>query len=310
MDAKTHHEGNFISYPTNRVVGTIADAESARSAIEALLQAGVDREDIDILHGEEDLRRLDPSGASHGFLAQFQRTLIRLAGPVEESAHLRHHVEDVRAGRFVIMVLAKGQDRRDLVAGILNAHGAEFMGFYGRWAWASMSGGNVERTHVSGVDSERGQVIRNRARRCRAPPALRFPGRGRGRDDHSTRRNGASRQRRSATARVAIKCVRCPSRAPTVRLTHRIRTSESRQTRRRQARSLVGCDLPKSSLSLPIVARLCDLFCGPRHEVPPHQDRLRKGRATNEQHAATVLAGEARLGPVRSKVYKTRSSSR
>ena len=157
MDAKTHHEGNFISYPTNRVVGTIADAESARSAIEALLQAGVDREDIDILHGEEDLRRLDPSGASHGFLAQFQRTLIRLAGPVEESAHLRHHVEDVRAGRFVIMVLAKGQDKRDLVAGILNAHGAEFMGFYGRWAWASMSGGNVERTHVSGVESERGQ---------------------------------------------------------------------------------------------------------------------------------------------------------
>ena len=157
MDAKTHLAGDFISYPTNRVVGTITDAVSARAAIQALLQAGVGREDIDILHGEDDLRRLDPSGAEHGFLAEFQRTLIRLAGPVEESAHLRHHVEDVRAGRFVIMVLAKGQDRRDLVAGILNAHGAEFMGFYGRWAWRSMSVGNVERADVSGVDSERGQ---------------------------------------------------------------------------------------------------------------------------------------------------------
>ena len=152
MDAKTRDEGDFIRYPTNRVVGTIADAESARSAIEALIQAGVDREDIDVLHGEEDLRRLDPSGAEHGFLAQFQRTLIRLAGPVEEAAHLRHHVEDVRAGRFVIMVLAKDQERRDLVAGILNAHGAEFMGFYGRWAWSSISGG---RTDAPGVKSER-----------------------------------------------------------------------------------------------------------------------------------------------------------
>ena len=157
MDAQTPDSRNFISYPMNRVVGTIADAENARAAVEALLQAGVGREDIDILHGEDDLRRLDPSGAGHGFLAQFQRTLIRLAGPVEESAHLRHHVEDVRAGRFVIMVLAKSQDRRDVVAGILNEHGAEFMGFYGRWAWKSMSGGTVERTHVAGVESERGQ---------------------------------------------------------------------------------------------------------------------------------------------------------
>ena len=157
MDAKTHHAVDFISYPTNRVVGTITAPESARAAVQSLLRAGVDQEDIDILHGEDDVRRLDPSGAEHGFLAQFQRTLIRLAGPAEESAHLRHHVEDVRAGRFVIMVLAKDQNRRDLVAGILNAHGAEFMGFYGRWAWRSMSGENVERTDESGVDSERGQ---------------------------------------------------------------------------------------------------------------------------------------------------------
>jgi hypothetical protein len=157
MDTTTHQPGDFIAYPTNRVVGTIGDAKSAGAAIEALLQAGVDRGDIDVLHGEGDLHRLDPSGAEHGFLAQFQRTLIRLAGPVEESSHLRHHVEDVRAGRFVIMVLAKSQDRRDVVAGILNAHGAEFMGFYGRWAWSSMSSENDKSDHVSEVESVRGR---------------------------------------------------------------------------------------------------------------------------------------------------------
>ena len=157
MGNTTHQPGDFIAYPTNRVVGTIADAKSARSAIEALLAAGVERGDIDVLHGEGDLHRLDPRAAEHGFLAQFQRTLIRLAGPIEESAQLRHHVEDVRAGRFVIMVLAKSQKRRDVVAGILNAHGAEFMGFYGRWAWTDMSGEDVERAHGSGVESERSQ---------------------------------------------------------------------------------------------------------------------------------------------------------
>ena len=146
MDAGTHHAGDFISYPTNRVVGTIADAPSARRAIEALLREGVEREAIDVLHGDDDVHRLDPAGAEHGWLAKFQRTLIRLAAPVEEYAHLRHHVEDVRAGRFVIMVLAKDQHRRDLVAGVLNAHGAEFIGFYGQWAWTSMAGSVPEKS--------------------------------------------------------------------------------------------------------------------------------------------------------------------
>ena len=142
----THHPGDFIAYPTNRVVGTIADAPNARAAIEELLQAGVDHEDIDILHGDEGLHRLDPSGAEHGFLARFQRTVIRLAGPAEESVYLQHHVDDVREGRFVIMVLAERPERRDFVAGILNDYGAEFVGFYGRWAWTSLSGRTVHHT--------------------------------------------------------------------------------------------------------------------------------------------------------------------
>ena len=73
----TTTQQRFIPYPTNRVVGTIADAAGAHAAIQALLQAGFDPQDIDILHGEADIHRLDPTGAAHGFLAQFQRTLIR-----------------------------------------------------------------------------------------------------------------------------------------------------------------------------------------------------------------------------------------
>jgi uncharacterized protein (TIGR02246 family) len=139
MDATTKERSDFIPYPINRVVGTVADAKNARAAIDALLGSGFDREAIDILHGEEDVQRLDPTGEAHGFLAQFQRTLLRIAGPAEEYKHLRHHVEDVRAGRFVIMVLAKERDERMRAADILNAHGAEFVGFYGRWAWEGLT---------------------------------------------------------------------------------------------------------------------------------------------------------------------------
>jgi predicted SnoaL-like aldol condensation-catalyzing enzyme len=130
--------GGFIPYPTHRVVGTIADPRDARNAIEALSQAGFAPQDIDLLHGENDLSRLDPTGAQHGVLARLQRTLIRLGAPAEEYRHLSRHVDDVRAGRLVIMVLAKEREKRDTAAEILNAHNAEFVGFYGRWAWESL----------------------------------------------------------------------------------------------------------------------------------------------------------------------------
>jgi hypothetical protein len=142
MTTNQHDPGGFIPYPFERVVGTIADATNAEAAIEALLREGFQQSDIDLLRGEEDLHRLDPTGSEHGFLARFQRTLIRTLGPAEEFNHLSRHVDDVRAGRFVIMVLAKERERRNL-ADILNSHGAEFVGFYGRWAWEALGATEV-----------------------------------------------------------------------------------------------------------------------------------------------------------------------
>ena len=128
---------DFIRHPTNRVVGTVGDADKAREAVDALLSAGFRVEDIDILHGEKDLPRLDTTGAGHGFLAQFQRRVIRTFD-LDEFKHLTHLIEDVQAGRFVIMVLAKRSDQRIAAGDILHKHGAEFVGFYGRWAWTDL----------------------------------------------------------------------------------------------------------------------------------------------------------------------------
>jgi uncharacterized protein (TIGR02246 family) len=126
----------------NRVVGTIADAAHADAVVKALVDAGFDRQSIDVLHGDEDLTRLDPTGEKHGLLERLQRALIRTGGRVEEYKHLMHHVEDLHAGRFVIMVLAPKREGRIVAADILNAHGAEFVGFYGRWAWQGLTAGN------------------------------------------------------------------------------------------------------------------------------------------------------------------------
>lgn len=136
MANNVHPPDAHIAYPMNRVVGTIVDPKHARAAIEDLLQAGFERQDIDILQGEEDLHRPDPPGAERKYLAQFQRTLVRTLS--DEYQHLRHYIDDVRAGRSVIMVLAKKREERERAADILGAHGAEPIEFYGRWSWHSL----------------------------------------------------------------------------------------------------------------------------------------------------------------------------
>lgn len=143
-------ERSFIPYPTNRVVGTIADAAHADAAVAALVKAGFERQSIDALSGDEGLSRLDPAGTEHGVLERLQRSLIRTGSPAEEYRYLMHHVEDVRAGRVVIMALAPGREARTVAADILNAHDAEFVGFYGRWAWRGLA---PSRTHPDAEDA-------------------------------------------------------------------------------------------------------------------------------------------------------------
>jgi hypothetical protein len=144
MAPDEHQANDFIPYPMDRVVGTMADTAQARAAIEALLQRGVDPAHIDVLYGESGLHRLDPDGAEHGFWARFQRTLIHTIAVNEESSHLRHHVEDLRSGRILIMVLVSEGHTREDIAETLSANGAAHIGFFGKWAWEALDIPSVE----------------------------------------------------------------------------------------------------------------------------------------------------------------------
>jgi hypothetical protein len=51
MEPRSTEHRDFIPCPTNRVVGTVADADHAQAAINGLLQAGFERVDIDVRRG-------------------------------------------------------------------------------------------------------------------------------------------------------------------------------------------------------------------------------------------------------------------
>lgn len=140
---QTAAQDPFVPYPINRVVGTIADARDERSAVEALLKAGFRIEDLGILQGEDGQHRLDLTGSEHGALARVQRSVMRtLAGP-EQYRHLQHYVDDVRAGRTVVTVLAPSAGKRAMAVDILRAHGAQSLRFFGRWAIETIGTGGM-----------------------------------------------------------------------------------------------------------------------------------------------------------------------
>ena len=140
MESPSNKGGEFISYPTDRVVATIDDPADAQAAIEALLEAGCTPEEIDVLYGAEGLRRLDPTGKEHGLLARFQRTLLQFN---EEPKYIRRHEEDLRAGHFVIMVRAEEPERREAVKEILQSHGGHFIVFFGKLAMHRLDVGST-----------------------------------------------------------------------------------------------------------------------------------------------------------------------
>jgi hypothetical protein len=121
------------------VVGTIADPGAAQAVVESLLATGLNLEEIEVLYGDEGMRRLDPTGKEHGLLARIQRTAFHWQ---EEDKYLRRHVEDILAGRFVIMVLTKEPEKRETVREILKSHGGRFIKFFGNWAIRSLDTGN------------------------------------------------------------------------------------------------------------------------------------------------------------------------
>ena len=135
MELTSNKSREFIAYPTNRVAGTVDDPRAAQAVVEALLEAGFATDEIDILYGEEGLRRLDPTGEVHGVLSRVLRAAFQWN---EEDKYLRQHVEDIRAGHFVIMVLAKEPEKREKVREILKSHGGHFIKFFGNWAIRSL----------------------------------------------------------------------------------------------------------------------------------------------------------------------------
>ena len=123
--------GQFIGYPTGWILGVIDDPSKARQVEADLSAAGIRPDDVMILTGPEDARRLDGLGSQSGFLARMRRATQYLA--MDQMPDFLMYEVALREGRAVVGVRPGDADRAATIE-MLKRHGAHFINRFGAWS--------------------------------------------------------------------------------------------------------------------------------------------------------------------------------
>lgn len=127
--------GGFLTYPVNKVVALMDNPDDVAVAIEDLIQAGFEREQIFVLCSPRGAERLDVSGGHHGLRGRLYRFREHLGGEREEIERAAKHME---GGGLSIFVPAD-EERKSIAAGVLASHGHDMI-HYGKSHWEQLGG--------------------------------------------------------------------------------------------------------------------------------------------------------------------------
>ena len=126
----------LITYPTNRVRALMDDPDQVVAAVEDLVQAGFERNDIFVLAGPQGAERLDVTGRHHGLRGRIYRFIEHLGDEYEQLVVAAEHM---KAGGLLVMVPAD-DDNKDAAARILKARGGERLIHFGKGHWEPLGG--------------------------------------------------------------------------------------------------------------------------------------------------------------------------
>lgn len=129
---------DMLVYPTDKVVGIVDERGRVDALRDALGEANVGSDRVEVLCGEAGSERIDADGDEGGVFASALRTVQKALG--EEGKRLEKLNDAVDAGRYVIQVaIVDGDDEeqaqdKQRIGRILHEGGAHDVAFYGSWA--------------------------------------------------------------------------------------------------------------------------------------------------------------------------------
>ena len=133
--------------PRNQVTGLIGDPDAVAAAIEDLVRAGFDHDQISVLCGELGAQRVDPTGRHHGLLGR----LIRLAQHAGEEREIwRRYAAHIESGGFAVVVPVRDHKQAEVPSDRLRHHGGHDLVHFGAAHWERLgpepaAGGGIRR---------------------------------------------------------------------------------------------------------------------------------------------------------------------
>jgi hypothetical protein len=129
---------DLLIYPTEKVVGVIADREQLDAVHAALDERGVGQDRIEVLCGDQGQERLDPDADQQGAFGKMIRTVQKALG--DEAIRLEKLNQALEAGHYVIKVgLSEEEDddareqEKQSIGAALRGVGATKVAFYGQY---------------------------------------------------------------------------------------------------------------------------------------------------------------------------------
>lgn len=120
---------DLVHYPVDHLVAILRDGQEAEQAAQALRDAGFD--DVEVMAGPQAVATLAANERKANPLA---RVWERLSIQGSDEADARQEaLEALREGHALVMVSATAGARMDQAEGILKAHQARALRFFGRW---------------------------------------------------------------------------------------------------------------------------------------------------------------------------------
>ncbi len=127
-----------IQYPAGSVVGIVDTVDQLESVIETLIGNGFLRSEIAIIYGEAAAERLNASTGRTGLTDLAMRLAAALGMPDDETMLKESYEQALRDGRFVVLVLAPTEERKQLAARLIENDGGHFVNFLGRFTIESL----------------------------------------------------------------------------------------------------------------------------------------------------------------------------
>ena len=125
-------------YPENHVVAVLDTKEQVNAAVEALTSGGFMESEAQYGTGPAAADELHASTGHTGLAALLVRLAQRIGVADEEMEMKNRYEQAMRDNRFVISVAAPTEERKNLVARLLEEHGGHFVNFLGSSTIESM----------------------------------------------------------------------------------------------------------------------------------------------------------------------------